>query len=189
MSFTAKCSRIAILVFFSVAFAAFSFAQGPAQDKAWYEEKLKKLGFTVLPKPVELGAFSVAALGGASVSLSELRGKIVLLNFWATWCPPCRAEMPALQQLWEKNKDRNFTIMGVSVHEEKATVEGFIADAGYSYPIFVDPNGSLASAFGVRSFPTTYILDKSGRVIAGKIGGAPYDNAESIAFFAELADR
>jgi thioredoxin-like negative regulator of GroEL len=68
-------------------------------------------------------------------------------------------------------------------------VKDFIAQQGYSYPIFVDPSGALGAAFGARSIPTTYILDKSGRAIAGKIGGASYDNVEAMAFFAEFASR
>ena len=165
------------------------FAQSNAQARPWYASGLEKLGFTVFPKPQPLDDFSIQALGGSSSRLSDLKGKIVLLNFWATWCPPCRAEMPAIDKLWKKTKDRAFTVMGVSVGEEPGTVKDFIARQGYSYPIFVDPSGALGSAFGARSIPTSYILDKSGAAIAGKIGGAPYDDAEAIAFFGELASR
>ena len=164
-------------------------AQKAAEAKPWYAGGLEKLGFTVFPKPQALDDFSVSALGGASVKLSEQRGKIVLLNFWATWCPPCRAEMPAIEKLWKKTKDRAFTVMGVSVGEEPGKVKDFIAKMGYSYPIYVDPSGSLGAAFGARSIPTTYILDKKGRAIAGMVGGAPYDGAEALAIFAELAAR
>ena len=97
--------------------------------------------------------------------------------------------MPAIERLWAKTKDKSFTVMGVSVGEEPGTVKDFIAKQGYSYPIFVDPSGALGSAFGARSIPTTYILDKSGAAIAGKVGGAAYDSAEAIALFAELASR
>jgi peroxiredoxin len=165
------------------------FAQSGGSAKPWYASGLEKLGFTVFPTPQALDEFSVQALGGASVSLSAQKGQIVLLNFWATWCPPCRAEMPAIEKLWKKTKDKAFTVMGVSVGEEPGIVKDFIARQGYSYPIFVDPTGELGTAFGARSIPTTYILDKSGAAIAGKVGGATYDSAEANAIFAELASR
>jgi peroxiredoxin len=115
--------------------------------------------------------------------------RLSIAGIWATWCPPCRAEMPAIESLWKKTKDRAFTVMGVSVGEEPGKVKDFIARQGYTYPIFVDPTGSLGAAFGARSIPTTYVLDKSGRAIAGMVGGAPYDSAEALAIFAELASR
>jgi thiol-disulfide isomerase/thioredoxin len=155
----------------------------------WYSGSLKKLGFTVFPQPKEIADFSTQTLGGEKVALGEQRGKIVILNFWATWCPPCRAEMPALEKLWKANKDKAFSIMGVSIGEKALTVKDFIAEAGYSYPVFVDPNNAISEKFGVRSIPTTYILDKKGRAIASKIGGAAFDSEESIALFAQLASR
>jgi peroxiredoxin len=169
------------------------FAQGGTQDaaqaKPWYAGRLEKLGFTVFPKPEALDNFTIKAMGGTTSSLNDQKGKIVLLNFWATWCPPCRAEMPAIEKLWKRTKDRAFTVMGVSVGEAPDTVRGFIAKQGYSYPIYVDPSGALGTAFGARSIPTTYILDKTGSAIAGMVGGAPYDSDEAAAIFAELASR
>jgi peroxiredoxin len=177
---------ILLILLISVASA---YAQSGVMLKPWYADGLKKLGFTVLPKPVDLDDFSVKALDGSSTSLSSLRGKIVLLNFWATWCPPCRAEMPAIEALWNKTKDKAFTVMGISVGEAPGTVKDYIGEKGYGYPIFVDPSGEIGSLFGARSIPTSYILDKSGKAIAGKVGGAPYDGAEAIALFAELSSR
>ena len=169
--------------------ASMVFAENGAQPKLWYASGLEKLGFTVFPKAQALDDFSVNALAGSAVRLSAQKGKIVLLNFWATWCPPCKAEMPAIEKLWARTKDKDFMVMGVSVGEEPGTVKDFIARMGYSYPIFVDPSGALGTAFGARSIPTTYILDKSGAAIAGKIGAAPYDSEEAAAIFAELAAR
>jgi thiol-disulfide isomerase/thioredoxin len=183
-----------MLTLFLVAAVSSAFAAGAAvngADKAapWYSDGLKALGFTVFPEPKDVGDFTASALSGPAVKLSSLRGKIVILNFWATWCPPCRAEMPALEALWKASKDKAFTIMGVSVGEKSQTVKDFIAEAGYSYPIFVDSGNALGSRFGARSIPTTYIFDKNGKAIAGKVGGAPYDSAQSIELFSELAAR
>ena len=183
-----RYSKLVLIALFGL-FSTGLFAQKAAQVKPWYASGLEKLGFTVFPKPQAVGNFAVQSLNGSSARLSDQRGKIVVLNFWATWCPPCKAEMPAIEKLWSKTKDKAFTIMGISIGEEPDTVKSFIARQGYSYPIFVDPSGDLGSEFGARSIPTTYILDKSGAAIAGKVGGAPYDSAEALALFAELASR
>jgi len=178
-----------LLIVALVLFSSMLSAESGTQAKPWYSDGLEKLGFTVFPKPQAVDDFTVRAVDGSSTRLSGQKGKIVLLNFWATWCPPCRAEMPAIEKLWAKTKDKAFTVMGISVGEEPGTVKDFIAREKYTYPLFVDPSGALGSAFGARSIPTTYVLDKTGQAIAGKIGGAPYDSAEAIAFFAELASR
>jgi peroxiredoxin len=196
MALSNRRSSLSLTIIF-IAAAVSSFAQGAPsaapgggeKTSPWYSERLGALGFTVFPEPKEVGDFTAQAMRGGSVKLADLRGKVVILNFWATWCPPCRAEMPALEKLWKANKDKAFTILGVSVGEKAQTVKDFIAQEGYSYPIFVDSNNALGSRFGARSIPTTYILDKNGKAIAGKVGGAPYDSAESVALFAELAAK
>ncbi|HUX37157.1 MAG TPA: TlpA disulfide reductase family protein [Rectinemataceae bacterium] len=154
--------------------------------RPWYADRLEKLGFYVFPAPVDVGDFTVASPNGGSMSLSKAKGKVVLLNFWATWCPPCRAEMPSIQKLWDKRKDKNFTVIAVSVGEQKDTVTKFVADNKYSYPIFLDPSGQLGSAFNASSIPTTYIIDKDGKVIAGTQGSREYDSPEVLAAFDEL---
>jgi peroxiredoxin len=183
-------------LFFAVLFGALGsglFAQtaapATAPAKPWYAARLEGLGFTVFPKPVPIDDFTAQALAGGTVKLSEQRGKIILLNFCATRCPPCQKEMPAIEALWKKTKAAKFTVMGVSVGEEPGTVKAFIASKGYTYPIFVDPQGVLGTAFGARSIPTTYVIDKQGQAIAGIIGGAPYDGAEEASIFAELASK
>jgi len=181
--------RLSMLAGLSLVLGSALFAQASVAPKPWYAASLEKLGFIVFPKPQPLDDFTIQALGGSTKRLSDQKGKIVLLNFWATWCPPCRAEMPALEKLWGKSKDKAFTIMGVSVGEKPATVKDFIGSQGYSYPIYLDPDGSLGTAFGASSIPTTYILDKTGAAIAGKIGGASYDSAEAREIFSLLASR
>jgi thiol-disulfide isomerase/thioredoxin len=175
----------------AMAALSYSIASAPAQGaaQAWYADGLKKLGFTVFAKPLDLEDFAAKTLAGSSASLGAQRGKVVLLNFWATWCPPCQAEMPAIEALWKKNKDKAFTVMGVSVGEAPGTVKDYIARKGYTYPVYLDQSGAIGSAFGARSIPTTYVVDKAGKAIAGIVGGAPYDGAEALALFAELAAR
>jgi peroxiredoxin len=165
------------------------FSQSLVEKRTWYANGLEALGFTVFPQPKAVADFSAQDLNGGKARLSDQKGKVVLLNFWATWCPPCRAEMPALEGLWSKEKGAAFTIMGISVGEEAKTVKDFIAKSGYKYPILLDPTGEIGSRFGARSIPTTYILNKEGKAIAWKVGGADYDGGSAVALFAELARR
>lgn len=172
--------------------AAWTFSAA-AQDKSApvpaYAEGLRKLGFTVYDKPAEARDVSATSLDGRTVRLSDLRGKIVLLNFWATWCPPCREEMPALEALWKGEKGKDFTIMGISGGEPMSVVKRFVEIGGYTYPIYADPSSDAASAYGIRFIPTTYVIDKAGAVIAMKSGGAAYGGPDSLALFSALSTR
>jgi thiol-disulfide isomerase/thioredoxin len=168
-----------------------SSAQSPASaaPKPWYADRLEKLGFFVFPHAVDVGDFSAEALGGGQADLSSVKGKVVLLNFWATWCPPCRQEMPSIESLWKKTRNLPFTVIAVSIGEEKGTVKKFIDEQKYTYPIFLDPSGRLGAAFNANVIPTTYLLDKSGRAIAGTKGSQEYDSPEFLSLLADLASR
>jgi peroxiredoxin len=178
--------RIAVPLAFLLAWTpALAASQVPVQES--YQERLGRLGFTVLDKPVQVEDFEVPSLGGGATKLSSQRGKVVLLNFWATWCPPCRAEMPAIESLWKKTKGSALSIMGVSVGEETATVRDFIAKNKYGYPIYLDRSGSLAGYYGASSIPMTFLIDTRGRAVAYVVGdiknrgGKAYDSPEMIA--------
>ncbi len=166
-----------------------------AAERAWYTDGLEKLGFYVFPSPVEAGDFSVEPLTsppGAKAttrSLSAERGSVVLLNFWATWCPPCRQEMPSIQRLADKLAGKAFTVMAISVGEERKTVADFIAREKFRFPVYLDRSGSIGAKFGARSIPTTYIVDKTGRIIAGYVGSREYDSPAMLEILGELARR
>jgi peroxiredoxin len=181
----------AALIALFFAFAAWSLAAQPAKagDHPWYADSLEKLGFKVFAQPVPLPEFVAETLGGGTASLSSSRGKVLLLNFWATWCPPCQAEMPSIQTLWDKTKGSAFTVMGISIGEKADTVRAFIAKKKYTYPIYLDTGSKIGMLYGASSIPTTYIVDKQGRAIAGIIGGASYDSPQAAAIFAELVAK
>lgn len=160
-----------------------------APSSLWYQSRLEQLGFFVFPQPEELPAFVVSQRDGVMASLDNVKGQLVLLNFWATWCPPCRAEMPSIEALYKKTRDIPFTVMAVSVAENPATVEDFLANNPYTFPIYLDERGHASSSFVTRGIPTTFILDKQGRAIAGMIGSRSYDGPEMTALIRELAER
>lgn len=105
--------------------------------------------------------FTLQAPGGGEVRLSDLRGKPVVVNFWATWCPPCRAEIPALEQA-HRDFGGDVVILGVDVQESEATVEAFMGEFGMSYPVALDPNAAVARGYQVRAYPTTVFVDSRG---------------------------
>lgn len=108
--------------------------------------------------------FTLGILGGDYLSLSELRGQVVMLNFWATWCEPCRDEMPAMQTVYEKYRDEGFEIVGINLQETEVTVRGFVNQLGITFPIVYDLTGEVYDAYLVRPMPTSYFLDRDGIV-------------------------
>jgi len=112
--------------------------------------------------------FTLADLQGKSWHLRELQGKVLLVNFWATWCPPCRKEMPDLQALYDKYKDQGFVVLAIS-DEEAAKVAPFIAERKISYPVLLDPGRKVNDAFVVEGIPKSFVYDRSGKLVAQSI--------------------
>jgi peroxiredoxin len=112
--------------------------------------------------------FALQDLHGQTWALKDLRGKVVLVNFWATWCPPCRKEMPDLQSLYKKYKDKGLVILAVS-DEESAKVKPFVAEQDVKYPILLDPGKKVGELFQVQGIPRTFVYDRSGKLVAQAI--------------------
>ncbi len=116
--------------------------------------------------------FSLATLDGEMVTLSDLRGRPVVLNFWATWCGPCRAEMPALEQVWQQYEQGGVMVLGVDQGEQAGTVERFVREeVGTSFPILLDPDQKVGAAYQVRALPTTFFIGADGVIQEVRIGG------------------
>jgi peroxiredoxin len=112
--------------------------------------------------------FTLTDLQGKSWHLQDLRGKVVLVNFWATWCPPCRKEMPDLQALYDKFKDQGFVVLAIS-DEEAAKVSPFIGERKISYPVLLDPGRKVNDAFIVEGIPKSFVYDRNGKLVAQSI--------------------
>ena len=136
----------------------------------------------------EAPAFTLPTLRGESVSLSEYRGKLVLINFWATWCPPCVEEMPSMEKLYKKMKGKPFEILAVSTIESESAVKEFVKKNGFSFSILLDKDGSVAEKYGVFSLPETYILDRDGKVVENIKGPFQWDTEKAIEYFNSLLE-
>ena len=123
--------------------------------------------------------FSLPALGGGSFRLSEQRGKTVLVNFWATWCPPCLEEMPAMERLWRKHKDAGFVLVAVSVDADPQKVVPFATAHKLTFPIVFDTKMAVAEKYGVRALPSSFILGRDGGLAALALGPRHWDNRAS----------
>jgi peroxiredoxin len=112
--------------------------------------------------------FTLSDLQGKAWHLQELRGKVVLVNFWATWCPPCRKEMPDLDALYGKFKDQGFVVLAIS-DEEAAKVSPYLAEHKVSYPVLLDPGRKVNDLFIVEGIPKSFVYDRSGKMVAQSI--------------------
>jgi peroxiredoxin len=112
--------------------------------------------------------FTLKDPSGKSWTFSDLRGKVVLVNFWATWCPPCRKEMPDLETLYERFESKGFVVLGIS-DEEAATIEPFIRERKVSFPVLLDPGRKVNDAFVVEGIPKSFVYDRQGKLVAQSI--------------------
>lgn len=181
-------ARSALLVL--LVMAAFSvLPASAASPRPWYAERFEKLGFFVFDAPFSFSDFQVEKMAGGTASRSSLKGSIVLLNFWASWCPPCKEEMPSIETLYKAMKGKKFEVMAVNLGDSRTTVRGFLDQYGYGFPVYLDQKSTLSRAYASRGIPTTYVLDKTGKFIAGVVGGVRYDRPEIISLLTELADK
>ena len=122
--------------------------------------------------------FKLQDLDGETVSLSGLRGRPVLLNFWATWCPPCLAEMPYLQQVVEEWQGKELAVLTIDIGESRSTVQNYLQSYRLSLPVLLDIKKTVAYKYGFRYVPTTFFIDRDGIIQRMRVG--PFPSKESI---------
>lgn len=122
------------------------------------------MGSRVPAVGMQVEDFQLTDLNGNTQSLSQYRGKIVLLNFWATWCKPCTTEMPAMQATYDKLRDKDFVVLAVNELEDDAKVREHITQYGHTFPVLMDRDNKVANQFGVFGLPVSVFIDQQGRV-------------------------
>lgn len=144
----------------------------------------------VLPIPMDTEPLEITLSDptGRPVSLSEFRGKIVFINFWTTWCLACVIEMPSMEKLHQRFKDKDFIMVAINLQESAARVKQFYEEYKLTFTALLDITGDVGAALGIRSIPTTFILDKNGRIIGKALGPREWESKKSIALFEYLTN-
>ncbi|WP_040210459.1 TlpA disulfide reductase family protein [Clostridium polynesiense] len=124
--------------------------------------------------------FKLKDLSGKEVSLSDFKGKKIFLNFWASWCPPCKAEMPDMEKLYQETKDSDLVILAVNIGEGRPTASKFIKENKLNFPVLLDDTTAIALKYEVASIPTSYFIDKDGNISAKHIGMMSYEKMKSF---------
>ena len=187
-----KVLLVSILLISSGIIAAVVFNANPQARTESGSNKLDRLmaDIGVLGQPLNTDPLKVKLqnTAGRLVALDDFRGKIVFLNFWTTWCPSCRTEMPSMEKLHRKLFDKNFAMVTVNIKESAARVKNFFEEYKLTYTALLDTTGEVSTEFGIRAIPTTFILDKSGKIIGRITGPREWDSRKSVALFEHLAD-
>ena len=140
---------------------------------------------TVKPS-MEAISFTGEMLDGKKASLGDFRGKVVFLNFWASWCTSCREEMPAMEELYQAFKDKGFVVLAVNVKESHTAAVAFSKELKVTYPIFLDPKGEVSVLYGAWALPLTYLIDREGVIVARAFGPRAWAGPEARALIKQL---
>ena len=134
----------------------------------------------------EAPGFRLPSIAGGEVDLRSQRGKIVVLNFWATWCPPCVAEMPSLERLHRTLSPEGLSVIAVSTDEDEADLRRFVSEHALTLPVLKDPGGRVAGEYRTTGYPETFVLDRAGRLLEHVVGPAEWDSSERVAALRRL---
>ncbi len=130
----------------------------------------------------------LSRLDGKHVSLKDFRGKLVLLNFWASWCAPCREEMPAMEKLYQEYKDNNFVILAVAVKDSKQAASKFVKELNLTYPVALDTDAKVGQEYGAWGLPVTYLIGPNGEGLARGWGPANWYSTAARKLIKDLLD-
>jgi peroxiredoxin len=130
--------------------------------------------------------FTLPTPEGNKISLTGLRGKVILLNFWATWCGPCRTEMPAIERLYRKLKDKGFRVLAVDIMETADKVQVFMEEMNLTFPTVIDGDRKVTDLYRVHAIPTTHLIDKTGKIAGTAFGAREWDSDAAFEIIEQL---
>ena len=137
-------------------------------------------------EPIPASELELLDLSGRTIRLRDLRGRVVLLNFWATWCEPCREEMPALETLARELGPRGLTVVGVNFKESRTAIEAFIQEQKLAFPMLLDAAGQAAERYQVFALPATFLVDRRGMVVGTVLGVRDWVGPDARAYLGQL---
>jgi peroxiredoxin len=158
----------------------------PESSRAEMAELLQKLNLTVYSHRTLPPEFIGRMVDGREVSLTSLQGKVIVLNFWATWCLECRSEMSTFERLHRELSAQGLAVIGINAREGAATIRAYAKDLGLSFPLIQDPLGKINSTYGVIGLPTTFLIGRDGRAVALAIGAREWSGQPARALILAL---
>lgn len=161
----------------------------PGIAMAGVEDRLTSLGIIPWTPPSLAMDFALKDVEGKPVRLGHFRGKVVLLNFEATWCPSCQAQAPKLEQLHRQMQGKDFVLLSVHLRERSKSVKAFRRDHGMSFPAVIDADGNVSERYGVQFIPTTYLIDRAGMIVGRAVGPKAWDSQEAKELMLSLIDQ
>ncbi len=172
---------------FGVRAAAAGCALAVSGGTAWAADPtFEGLGITHVSGGVQAPTFDLATADGKRASLTALRGQVVLLNFWATWCPPCREEMPSMERLHQEFRTQGLAVLAVNIQESPKQVARFMRDFRLTFPALLDTDATIAGRYGARGLPSTYLIDRTGRVDGQAVGARDWGGPTAKALIRSL---
>ena len=189
-STTVKILLVSMLLISSGVVAVVVFGNDPLAKTDTDGNKLDRLmadiGVSKHPFSNDPLGIKLLNTAGRHVGLDDFRGKIVFLNFWTTWCPTCRTEMPSMERLHRKLSGKDFAMVTVNIKETASQVKKFFEEYNLTFTALIDTTGEVSTEFGLRAIPTTFILDKSGQILGRITGPREWDSRKSVALFEHL---
>jgi peroxiredoxin len=157
------------------------------EQKLWSsQDLLRKLKLVHLPGDLPAPRFNASTPEGTKISIDDLKGKLVLLNFWATWCPPCILEMPTMEKLHQEFKEEGLKVVAMNFMEGPKTINTFIKKRGFTFTVLMDRSGEISQRYGVRAIPVTYLIGREGNMLVKSIGYKDWYKKEIRQFVSSL---
>ncbi len=163
-------------------------ALAAAAPSAATTHDLQLLGLQPPKEEIEAPDFALQDLNGRRIRLADYHGKVVFLNFFATWCVPCRLEMPSMERLSRTYRDKGLVVLAVDVREGARTVRPFMQELRLSFPALLDEDGSVGYVYGIRPLPATFLVGRDGKILWRAFGARDWDTQESRQYFSRLLD-